>query len=206
MRRPRWWIFCDFSDEARRDLAEHLLSFCFALDDLRTTDDEAIDARELAPLPRLGLTVMKHATSEELIERLVAHADDIRALLATEAGRGGWSRILRYTWYVNPHIDRDVIRLRLVPIMGTEIEQNMLGYGQKLEKQAYDKGLERGLERGLEQGLARGQRALLLRQLERRFGSLPARVTERLERASTDELERWSERILDAASLDDLGL
>jgi hypothetical protein len=46
--------------------------------------------------------------------------------------------------------------------------------------------------------------AIMLQQLMRRFGTLPESVTQRITSASTEELERWFDRILDAASLDDV--
>jgi predicted nucleotidyltransferase/HEPN domain-containing protein len=63
-------------------------------------------------------------------------------------------------------------------------------------------GLRQGRREGREEGLEEGQRALLLRQLERRFGPLPAHVTERVAQASAPDLERWADRVLDAPGLD----
>jgi hypothetical protein len=48
------------------------------------------------------------------------------------------------------------------------------------------------------------QRDVLLRQLTRRFGGLPADTVERIQQADTHELEQWIDRILDAASLQDV--
>jgi hypothetical protein len=45
---------------------------------------------------------------------------------------------------------------------------------------------------------------LLLRQLERRFGVLPGWATDRVLAADTAMLEEWSERVLDAASLEEV--
>lgn len=53
-------------------------------------------------------------------------------------------------------------------------------------------------------GGARGEAALLLRQLERRFGVLPGWATDRVLAADTAMLEEWSERVLDAASLEEV--
>ncbi len=47
-----------------------------------------------------------------------------------------------------------------------------------------------------------GERLLLERQLIRRFGPLPEWVCQLLEDATTDQIERWGESILDAASLE----
>jgi hypothetical protein len=45
---------------------------------------------------------------------------------------------------------------------------------------------------------------LLLRLLAWRFGAVPGAITRRVTWATGDEVERWAERLLDAASLDDV--
>jgi hypothetical protein len=52
--------------------------------------------------------------------------------------------------------------------------------------------------------MARGEARLLTRQLTRRFGTLPADVTARMEDADTDTLEAWADRLLDARTLDEV--
>ena len=62
----------------------------------------------------------------------------------------------------------------------------------------------RGEERekkGWTEGRTEGARRLLHRQLEQRFGPLPDWARQRLEEANSFELEAWSLRLLDAASL-----
>ena len=49
-----------------------------------------------------------------------------------------------------------------------------------------------------------GVLAILSRLLERRFGPLDPAVTERLQKASATELERWADNILDASTLDEV--
>ena len=63
---------------------------------------------------------------------------------------------------------------------------------------------QKGLEKGLEKGLAQGEALLLQRQLARRFGPLPSDVVAQLGTATTEQLERWGDRVLDAASLEDV--
>ena len=76
----------------------------------------------------------------------------------------------------------------------------MLTFEQLLRNEEFQKGVDKGLEKGIE----KGQRALLVRQLTRRFGALPTAVSDRVAQASPAEIERWSDRILDAAALDDV--
>lgn len=63
----------------------------------------------------------------------------------------------------------------------------------------------KGLERGLEQGRYEGMRTLLVRLLEHRFGALPRRLVESLDRLDEpDRLQKLADQILDAKSLDEL--
>jgi len=65
-------------------------------------------------------------------------------------------------------------------------------------------GMQQGVERGIERGRLEGERALVLRLIQHRFGELPAALRLRLEGASQSELEHLADRVLDATSLDDL--
>lgn len=60
----------------------------------------------------------------------------------------------------------------------------------------------RGLERGREEGRQEGQCGLLVRQLERRFGPLPAEDVARLANATPRQLEAWGLALIDAPTLD----
>jgi hypothetical protein len=74
-------------------------------------------------------------------------------------------------------------------------------------EQGREQGIELGIERGREQGREQGRREVLLDLLGRRFGPLPDATLRRLQALrSPEELGRLAERILDARSLDDLGL
>ena len=65
-----------------------------------------------------------------------------------------------------------------------------------LYEQIKDKGREEGREQAL--------RDLLFRQLTRRFGELPRAVVERIDAADSAKLDRWDERFVTAATLDEV--
>jgi hypothetical protein len=204
---PRPWraptsllALMDLSEQQRADFAAHLLSLDFVLDDLRTVPDEDIDARPLSPLLRLILGVMKHARSPDILAFYLAHAGDVRELLATHHGRIGLFLSIDYTDRVHPDLDRDTLIRHLAPLVGPGLEHAMLNYEQLLRKEEHDKGREDGIKEGVE----KGQRELLLDLLTERFGALPTAVTERITQANAQDLKRWGKRILTAASLDDL--
>ena len=69
---------------------------------------------------------------------------------------------------------------------------------------AREEGMEQGMQQGMRQGRVEGERALLERQLRRRFGLLSPEVGARLGQASAADLESWAEKVLDAPTLDDV--
>jgi hypothetical protein len=61
-----------------------------------------------------------------------------------------------------------------------------------------------GAERLREEGRAEGRAETLLQLLGQKFGPLPRDVTERVLRASAQELEAWTGRLLSATTLEAL--
>jgi hypothetical protein len=70
-------------------------------------------------------------------------------------------------------------------------------YVTSVERLAIEHGLREGMERGMERGQAR----TLARQLARRFGPLPAETLARLDQATPAQLDLWTDRVLDAPTL-----
>ncbi len=65
-------------------------------------------------------------------------------------------------------------------------------------------GRAEGLEQGLIQGRTVGERALVLKQLTRKLGSLSSEVTTKISALSLEELENLAEALLDFTSVSDL--
>jgi predicted transposase YdaD len=60
------------------------------------------------------------------------------------------------------------------------------------------------LRRGLQQGRMEGEQTIVMRQIEKRFGAVPAWARQRLDGMSAPEVEETALRLLDARSLEDL--
>ncbi|MBF0136726.1 MAG: DUF4351 domain-containing protein [Magnetococcales bacterium] len=60
------------------------------------------------------------------------------------------------------------------------------------------------IEHRLMQEHRKGESAILIRLLHRRFGNLPAWVQEKIAEAEPSSLENWSLRFIDAQSLNDV--
>ena len=81
------------------------------------------------------------------------------------------------------------------------------GLAEGLER-GMEQGMQQGMQRGMEQGVRRGrvdgERAVLERQLRRRFGALSPEVEERMGEASAADIATWLDRVLDADTLEDV--
>jgi len=100
---------------------------------------------------------------------------------------------------------------KLRAIIGKEIDQmpilldlkdhNILG---PPFRKGLKQGRQEGQAKGREQGREQGERRLASIMLTHRFGALPPAVLQHLEAMSSAEIEQMSDRILTAATLDDL--
>jgi hypothetical protein len=85
-------------------------------------------------------------------------------------------------------------------------EHKSMKYITSIERIGIAKGRVEGRVEGQVEGIAKGrlegESKLLKRQLERRFGALPAWATEKLSNASEPALDAWGEAVLTAPTLD----
>ena len=79
-------------------------------------------------------------------------------------------------------------------------EDRKMPYITSVEEIGYDRGLQVGEESGVE----KGQRSLILRLLNRKFGVLPDRTIDRINKLSLTRLESLGEALLDFSAIEDL--
>jgi predicted transposase/invertase (TIGR01784 family) len=102
------------------------------------------------------------------------------------------------------------------PSLSREEIENMLGLSELKQTKVYREALEEGREEGIATGEQRGRtegeqtgavreaRSLILRQLARRVGTLPADVEAQVQALALQQLEALGEALLDFASAEDL--
>ena len=87
-------------------------------------------------------------------------------------------------------------------------QEKHMKYITSAERIGIQKGMQQGIKegvvKGLQQGMEKGKRAILLRQLQRKFGSIPAHCQKRIEKAHAEELLDWADTIITADSLQDI--
>ena len=105
-----------------------------------------------------------------------------------------------------------LVRGILRDLLPEEEERMVTRIAEQWMAEGFTKGLAEGRASGMAEGEAKGEakgRAegkaeILLRQLKRRFGRLPADIEAHLRAAEDSRLDMWSDRILDACELSDV--
>ena len=73
------------------------------------------------------------------------------------------------------------------------------------EKQWEQAGIRKGVRRGMQKGVQKGEAAVLLRQIERKFGPEAAEAhRERIEQADAETLLVWSEHFVTADHVEEV--
>lgn len=166
--------------------AEHL-SFRYRLVDASVLDGEAMLVSE--GLGDNVLAILTHVKNQnDAIKNIVARIgllnarafqDSVNQLLIISGLRG-----------LSQRVKEEVNKM---PVTENILDHELIG-------PAYRSGLQQGRV----EGRLEGERAVLLKLLEKRFGPLPASVTARLDQSSTEALEDIGIRLLDAGSLEEL--
>jgi hypothetical protein len=85
-------------------------------------------------------------------------------------------------------------------------ESEKMRYVSSVEQIGIEKGIALGINQGITQGITQGrfegEFKLLRKQLERRFGTLPAWAMAKLNDASESDMESWAELVLTAPTLE----
>jgi hypothetical protein len=174
-------------DALRAVLGAHALSCVLIVDDLCAAPDDALRSRRMDAYARLCLFAMARAAAEDFLDRLEDwRAELVQVFAASDPQRA--AMFLRYTYRVHRHTDPAMSRARIAAMIGPEHEDTMQSIAEHL----------------IEKGVHKERRSMLLRLLGRRFGAASAQIAARVEGASLAELERWFDRAIDAASLDDV--
>ena len=150
-------------------------------------------------------------------DKLLVYAQALRGLLELEPAP---EKRLKYIDFIDIYADLDDNeRQRYAQLYPHEVAA-MTGFAQRFRdegrdegrkegrdegrKEGRDEGRKEGRDEGLNEGLQHGEARILHALLRLRFGDLPASVHQRIETADADTLLRWSERVLTAATLDEV--
>jgi hypothetical protein len=173
---------CD--DDALRP---HHLDFPYSLADLGRIDDARLSRQETL---RVGLLILKRGSRDgDLRQTLLVLG---RAALAI--GYDDLVALVRYILAEPNEVEAAVLREVLKEIVP--------GQETRVMSIAAEQWKAEGIQIGKAKGIEAGKADLLLRQMRRRFGTLPEAAHARVLCASEDQLNEWAETLLDASTLD----
>ena len=122
----------------------------------------------------------------------------LRELAAAPSAREELGAIIRYLWEVREK--PDFIDALLAEDVGELTKEIHVSYAEKVREEAREKGHIEGRETGRTEG----RRALLLRLLASKFGTVSPDAEQRIAAATATDLERWAERLLTAERLNEV--
>lgn len=171
--------------DANRDMHPWLLNLRYILVDLSMIADPLLSRHARL---RAGFMALKYGTRspEEQMQAIGQIADALRdapELLVP---------VMLYLMTTFPLLEQETVHEIIMHVKPEEKTEMISIFAQEL------------MAKGEVRGEVRGRRALLLFQIQRKFGSLSFKVQEQVEHADLSTLETWAARILDARTLDDL--
>ncbi len=138
------------------------------------------------------------------------------AILKTKATRNNpteryeWKGAIMLALYEKGFSDADILNLyrlvdwlmRLPEDLNKQFTQKLIEYEEE-KKMPYISSAERY---GMEKGMEKGRQAIIQRLLTKRFGSivLAPEYQERLGNSTSEQLDSWAEKLLDAKSIEDV--
>jgi predicted transposase/invertase (TIGR01784 family) len=168
--------------------------FQYHLLDLSQVDDAELQGLALR---RLVLLLLKHAHEEDFWDRFPAWLDSLEAVVREpRAGLRALEAVWRYVLSVTPRDLPEGVRTLLMARLPQDGGRMVMTWGERLE--------ERGREQGRQEGRHEGQAITLIRLIRAKFGPVPDHIESRVRQGREDELERWTDRILTADSIEAL--
>lgn len=159
----------------------------------------------LAPSNPFAIFVMAQIQASrhpDKATRLRPLIDLVRRLYSYGYSKHQAGQLLRLVeWVLRLPPDLETDYLEAAQQLEQEYEMSYVTIAERVYTQ---KGIEQGIEQGIEKGIEQGQANLLLRLIERRFGSQPDSIHQQIRTASSPQLEAWSLNFVDAQSLDDV--
>jgi predicted transposase YdaD len=162
------------------------------LDDISHLSNDELRARAMGPAATLGFVFLRDGRRDvRILDAFVAWADLFHALHASPNGERAMLQLFSYLWRVTPNLSLDELTRRIRETI-PETENVIMTIADQL------------LEKGMQRGRQEGYRTLVRRQIALKFGPLDASAVARLDSADEAALERYSERVLTATSIDDV--
>ena len=176
----------------------------FVVDDLTHPDEAVLERRELTALAKLTLLCLmrlRHLPPDEVPAAFERWRHLVRAVDCQEGPPlvppSGAAAIETVCWYA-------LDATEVAPTALAESLSRILHRPVETIMSTLERTYQKGRAEGRTEGKAEGRAEAILRQLRRRFGDVAADIEARVRSAPLADLDRWTDRVLDAATLADV--
>ncbi|MEO5330306.1 MAG: Rpn family recombination-promoting nuclease/putative transposase [Magnetococcus sp. THC-1_WYH] len=188
--------------DAEKGWRPWLLNLRFAVMDLGKIEDRVLSR---SPRLRAWLLAAKYATRDGKQLEI----KDFFVELLTEVSVDDFMLIMRYVVETYRRYDEKDVREIIRRVYPKEEENMMSQFAQSVIENTNPKWaqmvLQKGRKEGRKDGRKEGEVHIFRRLLQGKFGAdLPAHLEEKLKSASLEEIETWTDRLLNAQSLEDV--
>jgi hypothetical protein len=185
-----------------KELKGYVPDFDQAFYDFSPDSDEEIKGNILL---RLALTCLR-TKNNPTVERHVHEIFRMLGELGNDATSLRWLTTIAGYVFQTMDIDRDVMHNIITKSLEPGKEAAVMTFAERLRSEGRQEGRQEGMQEGMLEGQVLGRHAVLQRQIAKRFGIdfLDISTQERLRAATTEQLDLWAERILDAQTIEDV--
>ena len=172
--------------------------------DVKTFSEEALDGFTWF---HAMVKAMRHIRALNITEFLPEILGKAVKILQLPQGEKYIQLLLYYMAEAGEVFDMEDFRAKSAQLSTDLGEQTMTLMQQLLDQGRKEGAIEGRLEGeafGLRRGELEGKRAMLRKQIQRRFMMLPTYAEQCIQNAESDKLDEWIENIFDAKSIDDL--
>lgn len=176
------------------------------VDDLSVCRETDLRRPALTPLVQLVLLCLRTArecSATELLAAIDRWADLLRAVAADAGPLDPYDALDAVGWHLVETSDlaEEQVHMAISKHLDPPPGERMTT-GQRIRMESRNLGRAEGIAEGKAEGRSEALAQTLLRQLAKRFGAPSPQVAQRIAAAPATDLERWLDRILDAASLE----
>ena len=185
---------------APRNLIEAVWGQPFQLIDTHSLADDELKRRYWSGIMEY---LLKYSAARDILPYLQA----MKPLLyfIDKAGATDYiSRIVHYVLATGDTPNQSDVLNTLKQGLSEQAASEIMTIAEQLRQQGEQQGYLKGISEGEIQGIAKGEAELLMRQLQRKFGTIPESYLSRIRQADADTLLQWGEHVLFAESLSDI--
>ena len=178
--------------------------------DFDVIDLARLEARTFLQCHNLAALALAARMSFETKRRLTLARDFFVSLASTAAGRAEQELVTGFYSAYQPLSKEETLQLNrdLSIVMPEALREKVMQLTNPFIELGFQQGIEKGLAEGIEKGVEKGRREgeveLVLRQLSRRFGALPASQRKLIRKLDLAKIEALGESLLGLKSRSDL--